>query len=145
VTAGDLTDASATARVLSWMRQHVRVLEELGGPDHVSGQNKAPYPHLRVAPEAGGSDRGLRWLLERELSLSVYGDVDGTLGPAELERLLYVALIAVAEAPAGPHLPGQAVITAVRSSTSARPLAVPLTSQPAWTATVMVSIHPPAA
>jgi hypothetical protein len=141
--SADLAAADALDRMLAWLRGHTRVLAEFGGADHVSGQNRAPYPHLRVAHEAGGSDGDLRWLLKPELSLTAFGDLDGTLGSDALRSLLYVALAAAVELSWAPTAAGQSVVSDVRSSAAARPAPVPLTGQPAWAANVIVVIHPP--
>lgn len=144
VDVPDLGDADPVARLIAWLRQHQRVLAEFGGADHVSGQNKDPYPHLRVAPSDGGSDGDLRHLIKPEVSIEVYGPLDGTMGQSALRRLLYgVALPACMELVEAPTLPGQAVVSGIESSTRGRWAPEPLTAQPAWRATLIVSIHPP--
>jgi hypothetical protein len=138
-----LSSADALATLRAWLQAHPRVLEEFGGPDHVSGQNRAPYPHLMVKYEPGGSDRDLRWLLKPEVSLTAVGDPDGTLGSEALRALLFVALGAAVELGETAAAAGQAVVSYVESSSASRPTTIPLTGQAGWAATVIVSVHPP--
>jgi hypothetical protein len=142
-TPADLASADAVARMLAWLRVDPAVLAAFGDANHVSGQNRAPYPHMRVSPSPGGSDGDLRWLLEQEVALTAFGDLDGTLGSSALKALLYVALSSAYVLGETPPTGGESVVCGVRSSSAARPLDIPLTGQPAWTATVIVTIHPP--
>jgi hypothetical protein len=138
----DLSTADPVAVVLSWLRQHSRIISEFGGPEYLSGLNEAPYPHVRVAPGPGGSDRGLRWLIAPEVLIEVYGSQAGEPGSAELRRLLYVVLTATKELEARQPAPGEPVVTAVNSANNAisSPLVAP--AQPRWLAAIQVFLHP---
>jgi hypothetical protein len=146
VTAGTLADADGVAALLAWLRGHPAVLAAYGDAAHISGVNEAPYPRLYVAPGAGGSDRNLRWLLEQEVALTSFGDVDGTPGQSALRRAHYTALAAAAALPAAAVTSAaQPVVAAVRPSSATRFAPEPGTGQPAWRSTLVLSIHPPAA
>jgi hypothetical protein len=144
VTAGVLADADPVAVLLAWLRGHAGVVAAFGDAARISGRNESPYPRLQVAPSTGGSDRGLRWLLEPEVMLATYGDVDGTPGQSALRRLHYIALDAAVALPTSSFLASDAVVCSVRSSSATRFAAEPLTGQPVWRSTLLVSIHPPA-
>jgi hypothetical protein len=141
-SAGALHTADPVAALLSWLRGHAGVTAALGDAAHISGRNEPPYPRLLIAPSAGGDDLALRWVLTGEVGLSTLGALDGTPGQAELRRLHYTALAAAAELPASTFGPADPVVSAVRPSSPARFAPEPLTGQPAWRSTLLLTMHP---
>lgn len=147
----NLADNDVVPLLLTWLRSHPAVVDAFGGPDHVSGTNRAPYPMLEIIPTPGGDDRDLRWITDTEIKVSVYGPLDGTLGDAMLRRLLYTAVDALAELPAAGWQPGFPVITRIRSgggsggpvSTTASAIALPPSRQRCWGIFLIVTSHPP--
>ena len=107
----------------------------------VGARNEPPYPLVVLTDGPGGNDRGLRWLIEQELEVSVYGDLDGSISKAELRRILYVALAVLLDLPERPAEPGEPVVTSVRSGRSGGPSPEP-TGQRRYLSSVIVSLHP---
>lgn len=138
----DLVDADPAAVVIAYLSSHPAVTEALGGPGRISLKNQPPYPHLGVADTPGGSDRDLRWLISPEISLTLWGDLDGSPGKAALRRALYTVLQALAELPEQATGPGQPVVTAVESSGAGGWSPEP-TGQPRYLSRVRVYMHPP--
>lgn len=138
-----LAAADPVAVLLAWLRGHASVLAEFGDPARISGRNETPYPRLMVMPSPGGSDGDLRWILDGEVSLTTYGEFDGTPGQAALRRMHYTALGAAAELPMSRFTAGQPVVSAIRATTAAYWAPEPLTGQPAWRSTLLLTIHPP--
>lgn len=141
--AGTLADADAVAALLAWQRGHPAVIAAFGDAAHVSGRNEAPYPRLRIAPAGGGSDRDLIWASEQEVAVETYGAIDGTPGQAALLRLHRVALAAARTLAEADPAVGQTVVTDLRASSPARFTPEPLTGQPCWRSTLMLTVHPP--
>lgn len=138
-----LAAADPVAAVIAWLRGHGEIVAALGGEDRISGLNEAPYPRLQVVPSPGGSDRDLVWRTEPEVALVTYGSLDGTPGQSALRGLHYLALAVVRQLPNSTFTSTQAVVSTVRPSSAARWAPEPLTRQPAWRSTLIVSIHPP--
>lgn len=136
-----IADADPIAVMLAWLQAHPGVLAAFGGPDHVSGLNEPPYPHLRAASSGGGDDGDLTWLVAPEVLLETYGDPDGSPGWAELRRLHYVVLLAAKELPGRAHTPADTVVTDVRPASSAAASPLPL-GQPRWVSAVRLTLHP---
>lgn len=145
MTQGSLADADGVAALLTWLRGHPVVVAAFGDAAHVSGRNEAPYPRLLVSPGAGGNDRDLLWATDQEVLLATYGALDGTPGQAELWRLHRAAVGAVWGIAEAESVPGEAVVTAVRSSAPTRFVPEPVTGQPVWRSGVLLTVHPPAA
>ena len=143
-SAGALHTADPVAALLSWLRGHTGVTAAFGDASHISGRNEPPYPRLLIAPSAGGDDQGLIWTLIGEVAVSTLGAPDGTPGQAELRRLHYTALAAAAELPRSAFAAGDPVVSAVRPSTAARFAPEPITGQPAWRSTLLLTMHPAA-
>lgn len=136
----DLSGADALAAAVAYLGSHPVVLREFG-PGRVGGTADPPYPRIRLTDTPGGSDRDLTWLLEPEVAVEVLGDLDGTPGKAELRRLLYVVLGALADMPFAPAAPGRPVVTSVRSAAAGGWSPTPL-GQPRYVATLLVGVHP---
>jgi hypothetical protein len=146
VTTANLALADALKAMLRHLRQHAGVLAEVSGDAaRVGGTVEAPYPRFFVGPSSGGDDRDLRWLIEPELAVATYGDLDGTPGSAELWRMHYVLLGACTEVVGAAPAADIGVVSLVSSSSSARWEPEPLTGEPAWRSTLRVRIHPPVA
>ncbi|MFJ4342700.1 hypothetical protein [Streptomyces sp. NPDC088915] len=141
-TAYPVADADPVAVVLAWLAEHPKVAEALGGSGRVSGIREAPWPHLRVAPGAGGDMRALEWAIEPEVTLEVYGDPGGWPGPAALRRIALIAALAAKELPDAPAKPGRPVVSSVRPSGVLidSPLA---DGQPRHLFGLLVTVHPP--
>jgi hypothetical protein len=120
------------------------LLDQLGagGAAHVSGLNEAPYCHLQVTDSAGGDDGRLLWTITGEVNVLCWGHPGGRPGPAELRRLLYVALARLARMPDRRHVPGRPVVSDVRVVGSARSQPHPATGQPCYAATVLITASP---
>lgn len=142
MSAPPLAAADPVAAMLAWLRAHPAVLAEFGEAARISGRNESPYPRLAVSPSAGGHDGDLLWLITPEIELVTYAALDGTPGQAALRRMHYTALQAAAEVVAAAPT-GQPVISAVRPSSAARYRAEPLSGQPAWRSTLLITVHPP--
>lgn len=136
-----LADTDALAVAVAWLSGHARVTAALGGPGRVDATNRPPYPRLRLSA-AVGDDRGLRWLIAPAVTIEALGDIDGSLGPHELRRVLYIALGALTEVVEKVYVPGEPVVTAVRSTGAGGRSDLP-TGQIRWLSTVALSIHPP--
>lgn len=141
-SAGALHTADPVAALLSWLRGHSGVTAAFGDAAHISGRNEPPYPRLLISPSAGGDDLSLRWVITGEVALATLGAPDGTPGQAELRRLHYLALSAAVDLPRAAFGPADPVVSAVRPSTAARFAPEPLTGQPAWRSTLLLTIHP---
>ncbi|AWI32692.1 hypothetical protein [Streptomyces tirandamycinicus] len=136
-----IADADPVAAVLSWLAEHPKVTQVLGGPGRVSGTREAPWPHLRVALGPGGSLGDLTWLTEPEVTLELFGDPSGWPGPAAMSRILKVCAVAVTELPGSTPSGTHPVISRVRPSGVL--LESPLeTGQPRWVMGLLVSLHP---
>jgi hypothetical protein len=142
VTIADIADADPVTVVLAWLAEHPKVTAALGGPGRVSGVREAPWPHLRVAPGAGGDLRALEWATEPEVTLEVYGDPSGWPGPHALRQIALVAALAAKELVDQPAAPGQPVVSSVRPSGVLidSPLA---DGQPRHIFGLLTTIHPP--
>lgn len=93
-----VAQAQVVPVVLGWLRTHPLILDEFG-EGHVSGVNKAPYPHIRVTHTSGGNPPDLVYFDEPELLIEVYSAVDGTPGEAALKYLATLALAVVVSLP----------------------------------------------
>lgn len=137
----DLVDADPVDVVIAYLNSHPEVVAVLGGDDRISKENEPPYLHLGITDTTGGSDRTLRWLIAPELTLKLWGDLDGTPGKAAMRRALYTILQALRDLPDQPTEPGQPVVTAVESRVGGGWTPEP-TGQPQYSARVQVFLHP---
>lgn len=138
----DLVDADPVAVVIAYLNSHTAVLAALGGTGRISARNQPPYPHLGVTDTPGGSDLTMRWLIAPEITLKLWGDMDGSPGKAELRRIFYTILTALRDLPDQPTAPGQPVVTDVRS-TGAGGWSPEPTGQPQYIGRQQIFMHPP--
>jgi hypothetical protein len=138
----DLVDADPAAAVIAYLNGHTAVEGALGGAGRISARNEPPYPHLGVTDTPGGTDRDMRWLTGPEITLTLWGDLDGTPGKAALRRIFYTIVQALRDFPDQPTEPGQPVVTEVRS-TGAGGWSPEPTGQPRYLGRVQVFMHPP--
>jgi hypothetical protein len=137
-------DADAVPVALTWLRGHERVLEAFGGPDHISGVRRAPWPHLRVTPAPGGDLRDLLYEQAQEVTLEVYGDPDGSVPEPTLRRLTMLAVRALAEMPERRPYDGVTPVVSL-VTVSVVPFGQVLANkQVRWSATVNVVLRPAA-
>jgi hypothetical protein len=136
-----LADTDAVAAVVAHLANHERVTAALGGEGRVRATNEPPYPRLRVTP-ATGSDRDLLWLVAPAVQIEALGDLDGTITPTDLRRILYIALGACKEMPDRLYGYGEPVVTDIRSGGAGGRADLP-TGQYRWLSTIQVFIHPP--
>lgn len=139
--AYSIADTDPVSVVLSWLREHPRVAEALGGRGRVSGISEAPWPHLRISHGPGGNMRTLTWGIEPEVTLELYGYPGGWPGQAELRRHILVCAAAASELPDALPSPGQPVVSGVRPSGTLvwSPL---VDGQPRWVLGLLVALHP---
>lgn len=107
-------DLDPVPLVLEWLRAHPAVLDELGGPDHISGLKEDPFPHLEV--RAGTSTVGDMQTqpVDGEVAFQLWGSPTNVHGPALLGRLCLVVCRALAELVLVDELPGGHVVSEVR-------------------------------
>lgn len=140
----DLVDADPAGFLIAYLANNSVVTEALGGPGRVGLKNKPPYPRLGIADTPGGSDLDFRWLSAPELTLKLWGDLDGSPGKAQLRRILFTIVQVIRDIPDQPSVPGQPVITAVRSNGAFGWLPEP-TGQPKYEGRIQLFMHPPIA
>lgn len=144
MAADALARADPIPLVMSYLAAHDQVSGALGTPGDASGRigpgNAPPYPRVRLFETPSGSDGDLRRLISPELQVEVLGDLDGAPGKAELRRIAYLVLGALAELPDQPAPPGGPVVTAVLSSRAVAWLPEP-TGQPRYLFGVRVYCH----
>jgi hypothetical protein len=141
VPVDDLARADPLPRVLTCLGEDDMLTAALGGPGRVGMFNEAPYPRLRLL-DNGGNDRDLQWLIETELQIEAYGDLDGSPGKAALRRILYLALGVLMTLPETPTPPGEPVISRVVSTRGGGWVPEP-SGQPRYVAAVHVYTHAP--
>jgi hypothetical protein len=136
----DLPDPVAVLH--GYLRDHPAVSEVLGGVEHVSGINEAPWPHLSVTEAPQGDLRGLIWSAEHEVTLELVGDPTGAPGQAELWRMVMrLTQIAVAMPEDQDPAPGEPVVSRVVPSGTAA--YSPMTNgQPRYVIGVLVTLRP---
>ncbi len=141
----DLADVDPVAVAYAWLRQHPRVLAELGGDStHVSGIREAPWPHLVVstAPGGAGDDDHRLQITNTSVEVIVWGHPDGSDSPGKLRRIVLVAVAALLELQTRPYELDQPVVN------KARALGVPqrqdlVNGQRRWRQTVTLRMRPP--
>lgn len=146
-TAQNLAAADPVPLVTWWLGQHPAVTSALGGTGHVSMNNVAPWPCLRLTDTTAGSDGDLRWFISPAIQLEAYGDMDGTPGKAALRNLLYTALgalmeLAEAAYPYAGAPAGSPVVTWVASSRAGGWVPLP-DGQPRYIGAARIYCHPP--
>jgi hypothetical protein len=138
----DLVDADPVKFARTYLNSRPAVTEALGGLDRIGLRNKPPYPRLGIADTPGGSDLDMQWLTAPELSLTLWGDLDGNPPKDALWRILRIILQELRDMPNMPAVPGQPVVTHVQS-TGAGGWSPEPTGQPRYTARVQLFMHPP--
>jgi hypothetical protein len=139
---GDLSDVDPVGEVIWRFLNAAEVTEILGGPDRVSGLLEAPFPHLRVIPGSTGEMSTMRGRMVHEVTLELYGPMDGSVGSAALFRMLAKVLRFANRIPDGAHPSGRAVLS--RLNIQGGITRQPLTSgQLRYVATLNVTILPP--
>jgi hypothetical protein len=136
----DIADTDATAVIVAHMAGDTTLTTLLGGPGRVGGENKPPYPRIRVL-DPPGDDRDMRWLIAPVLQIETYGDLDGTPGKAMLRRIHYGALQVLRDLPGVPVVPGQPVVTAVTFLSGGGWVPEP-TGQPRYLSRISCHMHP---
>ncbi|MBM0201918.1 hypothetical protein JNW90_01445 [Micromonospora sp. STR1s_5] len=124
------------------LKTSVVVGEKFGGPEHVSGLNEPPFPHLRVISLPGGDDGRLLWTVRRELQVEAWGHPDGRPGKAALHRLLYDAVIVLARLADDDHVPGRPVVVDAYTVGTARWAPDRASGQPCWAHRLLIVAHP---
>ena len=139
---GDLSDADPVGEVIWRFRNSAEIDEILGGPDRVSGLMEEPWPHLRVIPGSTGEMSTMRGRLVHEVTLELYGPMDGSIGTAALWRAMARLLILANRFPDQPHPDGRAVFS--RANVQGGITRQPLTNgQLRYVATLNVTLLPP--
>lgn len=135
-------DCDPVPLALEWLGSRPRVLEEFGGPEHVSGLREAPFPHLTVA--AGGETTFGRPIdpLDADVAFEVWGDPDGRHGPGLLRRLAVLVCEEMRELLNADHVPGQPVVSQVKITRGPHP-ENQTNGQRRWTFTVSLRMTPP--
>jgi hypothetical protein len=144
---GRLSDVNPVAIASTWLEADPLLLAAFAdaGADPLLGVPllgvvRPPYPMLRVVKTPGGNLGDLRWRTEPELQVEVWGDLDGTPGPAALERILLVALERLKALELYDYQPWEPVVTHVRAGD---PFALDDPSgQPRWLSSVGLTVHP---
>ena len=113
----------------------------LGAPDQVLFDNDGPYPCV-VLTDPPGDDRDLQHLVAPILQIEVIGDLDGTVPPATLRRILYTVLARIKELPDQEFAAGEPVVTHVTSAGGGGWVPLP-NGQPRYISTVTMFMHPP--
>jgi hypothetical protein len=137
-------DVDPVRIVLARLQTNTELLAAMGGvdPARVSGLNEPPYPHLRVAPSAGGDDGVLDTRLIGEVNIEMWGDLDGSPGSEQLRRLLYQAVEHVLRMAREIEEPGQPVVIHAHTVGTARWQPDQATKQPCWAHTVTLHLRP---
>jgi hypothetical protein len=142
----DLGDADPVAIVLDWLKNHPRLGEVLGGPEHVSGISESPWPHLWCDDGPGGDLRTLD-VAEFEVLLHLTDAPNGATGPSllsrKLRRLVAWLVQDLASDDALLDTPWGVVLRVRPSGTFAETSRS--TGQPEYTAGILLVVAPPLA
>ena len=139
---GDLSDADPVGEVIWRLRNSAEAEEILGGPDRVAGLMEEPWPPLRVSPGSTGEMSLMRGRMVHEVTLELYGPMDGSIGSAALWRIMARLLILAGDFPDQPHPPGRAVFS--RANVQGGITRQPLTNgQLRYITTLNVTLLPP--
>lgn len=111
-------DVNPVADAITWLAAHPRIVAEFPA-GAVTGEARDPWPHLRVTPTAGGFLHDGTHQHTDEVQIEVIDHPGGVLGMAGLRRLLLIAAAAVHDLDDRDSLPGDTVITEVRSTSGA--------------------------
>lgn len=135
----DLSTSDPVAEVIWHLNNDPAVEEALGGPGRISDRSEAPYPHLVVTIGSTGQLVTLRSTLGHEVTLQLYGPLDGTIGPAELWRRFMVVLTSITRMADRDHPAGRPVVhnSRVQGGTPDQPLS---TGQRRLTSTAFIKL-----
>ena len=137
----DLSTVDPVAIVLTALKADSTVVAAFGDASHISGIYEAPWPHLRVTDGASGDMGELRWLINPEVRIEVYGDEANLVSEAECRRLLLVAALAVKRLETATSTAGQPTVTGVE--VAGVPTNEPLTSgQTKFSLNLLIGCHP---
>ena len=139
MTDQDLSTADPVAEIIWHLSNDEKVSEALGGPGRVSGQPEAPFPRLVVTIGSTGQLIQLQSFIGHEVTLQLYGPMDGSVGSAELWRILMVILHSITRMPERDHPPGRPVViqARVQGGTPTQPLS---TGQLRYTTTIFIKL-----
>lgn len=139
--ASPAVDADPLPRVLAHLDTHPDVIGYLGDADHISDENQAPYPHLRIT-DAGSGDVDGEWLIWTDILVEVFDDLEQSTPKDTLLRIIRTVLAAIGELGKQPTPPpGMPVITYVRVEVGAAPAREP-SGQRKYRAIIRVWSHP---
>lgn len=139
---GDLSDADPVGEIIWRFSNSTDAEEILGGPGRVSGLMEEPWPHLRVIPGSTGEMSTMRGRIVHEVTLELYGPMDGSIGSAVLWRTMARLLILANRIPDQPHPAGRPVMS--RCNVQGGVTRQPLTNgQLRYVATLNVTLTPP--
>ena len=111
----DLAACDPVAALKAWIEDHPVTVTVLGGPEHVTGIQEAPWPHLVLGDGPGGDLRGLVATMELEVTMELYGAPDGSPGQAALWRkAVAVAQLATRLPDEHDPGPGEPIVSRVR-------------------------------
>lgn len=105
----DLADLDPVAEAIYHLTVDNPVVDDaLGGPEHVSGQMEAPWPHLAVF-EGSLGDLTRKARVSHEITLELYGPQDHSIGKADLFRRMSRVLRSLEAMPEREPIPGRPV------------------------------------
>lgn len=135
----DLSTSDPVAEVIWHLKQDPTVEEALGGPGHVSGTPRDPFPHVVVKIGSTGQMEQLRSTIGHEVTVELHGTMDGSVGPAELWRIFMVVLTSITRMADRDHPAGRPVVhnSRVQGGTPDQPLS---TGQRRYTTTVFIKL-----
>lgn len=135
----DLSASDPVAEVIWHLKQDPAVEEALGGPGHVSGEPRDPFPHVVVKIGSTGQLTQMRATIGHEVTVELHGTMDGSVGPAELWRIFAKVLTAISRMDERDHPPGRPVVhnSRVQGGTPDQPLS---TGQRRYTSTVFIKL-----
>lgn len=111
-----LAAADPVPVLLPWLRANPIFNETVGGPEHVSGAVRDPYPHIVITDSPGGGPSDGYYSHDPELLLQAVSSPDGTPGKYELRRLLVITAGLLCAYPDEGITSNRAVISNVRLS-----------------------------
>lgn len=84
---------------LAYLRSNPIMLEQVGGPEHITGYLKDVSPCIVLSTSNGGAPSDNFTFNFPEILVECYGSPDGTPGKAELRRLLVIACVILTNMP----------------------------------------------
>lgn len=139
---GTAAEVDGVALAIAVLKASPVIAAKFGGPDHVSGLNEPPFPHLRVIALPGGDDGRLLWTVRKELQVEAWAAPDGSPGKAALHQLLYAAVNVLVRLADDDHVPGRPVVVDAYTAGTARWAPDVASGQPCWAHRVHLVAHP---